>query len=300
VLQPSNKNQVRRSLISLLIYAALFYFIFGAHPIYIAAVLLAVLVHEFGHFFAMRYYNYSDVKMFVLPLLGAYVSGKKAQISQTQMTVVILAGPLPGLLIGAGLLAWDFNTPNERVNMLGNIFFFLNLFNMLPFIPLDGGRLLETLFIGERHIIRLVFTIISIICLLIISLAFQQIILLLVPLSMIFGLIMEVKNQKVRNILKQEHINYTIDYPNLSDKSYWSIRDCILLAFPGRYKGVDAGVYQYSIAEGALLQHVMSVLQTPFILDLKIFGKIFITLLYIGVIVGSIAWLVIQVKARMA
>jgi len=48
----------------------------------------------------MKAFNYSNVKLFVVPLLGAYVSGKKATISQRQMSIIILAGPIPGLIIG--------------------------------------------------------------------------------------------------------------------------------------------------------------------------------------------------------
>lgn len=280
VLVQNRKNWIMRSMISLAIYAVLFFFIMGGSLTYIAAVLLALLIHELGHFFAMKAYHYNDVKLFVLPLLGAYVTGVKSHISQRQMSVVILAGPVPGMVIGFCLLLGDIYHPNERMHMLGNIFFWLNLFNLLPFVPLDGGRLLETLFIRERHVIRLVFTIISIIALIVIAAITQSLIFMLIPLSMIFGLVMEVKNQKIRDYLKTEHINYTIDYSELPDKHYWSIRDCLLLAFPSTYKSVEPGVYQYSIAEGAIIQHINNILQTPFILDFKALGKVLIVLLY--------------------
>ena len=52
VLIQDEKNWVRKSLVSLAIYGFLFLFIFKTEPIYIAAVLLVLLIHEFGHFFA--------------------------------------------------------------------------------------------------------------------------------------------------------------------------------------------------------------------------------------------------------
>lgn len=281
VLVQNRKNWVRRSIISLAIYAFFFLVLMQGEVLYVAALLLVLLIHEFGHFFAMKAYNYNDVKLFVLPLLGAYVTGVKSHISQKQMTVVILAGPIPGMVIGFCLLLTDLYHPNERLHMLGNIFFWLNLFNLLPFVPLDGGRLLETLFIRDRHIIRLVFTIISIMALTVIAVFTWSFIFMLVPVAMIFSLIMEVKNQKIRDYLKTEHINYTLEYNELPDKNYWSIRDCLLLAFPQRYRNVEPGVYQYSVAEGAIIQHINSILQTPFILDFKIAGKVLIMLLYI-------------------
>lgn len=280
ILMQDKKNWVRKSLLSLGIYAFLFYFIFDGDISYIAAVLVALLIHEFGHFFAMKAFNYSNVKLFVLPLLGAYVTGKKSIISQRQMSVVILAGPLPGIVIGFCLLVSTLFFPNERIEMLGNIFFILNLFNLLPFVPLDGGRLLETLFISHNHTIRVIFTVISIIVLALVAILTHSLIFLIIPVSMIFDLIMEVKNQKIRDYLKQENINFTSDYDSLPNTNYWTIRDCILLSFNKRYAGIQAGVHQYSVLEGGLIQHVIAILKTPFIKDMTILEKIGIIFTY--------------------
>lgn len=281
ILMQDKKNWVRKSLISLLIYAVFFYLIFDQDLIYIAAVLVVLLIHEFGHFFAMKLFNYTNVKLFVLPLLGAYVTGKKSTISQRQMSLVILAGPVPGIIIGFCLLMSTFYYPNERFEMLGNIFLFLNLFNLLPFMPLDGGRLLETLFINHNHTIRVIFTIISIAILAILAIVTKSLIFLIIPVSMAFDLIMEIKNQKIREYLSQENINYTTDYTDLPDKDYWTIRDCVLLSFHKRYTGVEAGVQKYSVLEGGIIQHVIAILKTPFIKDINVFGKIVIMLAYI-------------------
>ena len=281
ILEQDKKNWVRKSIISLAIYAFFFYLIFDKDLIYIAAVLVVLMIHEMGHFFAMKAFNYTNVKLFVLPMLGAYVTGKKSIISQRQMSIVILAGPLPGIIIGFCLIMSTIFYPNERLQMLGNIFFVLNLFNLLPFMPLDGGRLLETLFINHNHSIRVVFTILSIIVLACLAIITKSIIFLIIPVSMVFDLIMEIKNQKIRDYLEQEKINYTSDYPDLPDKDYWTIRDCILLSFNKRYASIEAGVQKYSVLEGGIIQHVIAVLKTPFIKDVKTLEKIAIVFTYI-------------------
>ena len=97
---------------------------------------------------------------------------------------------------------------------------------------------------------------------------------------MIFDLIMEIKNQKIRDYLIQEKINYITDYNELPDKDYWVIRDCIILSFNKRYKGIQAGLYQYSVIEGGLIQHVVAVLKTPIIKDLKIVGTLIAFLIF--------------------
>lgn len=98
---------------------------------------------------------------------------------------------------------------------------------------------------------------------------------------MVFDVIMEIKNQRIRNYLDQENINYTCDYSDLPNISYWTIRDCILLSFNKRYAGIQAGVHQYSVIEGGLIQHVIAVLKTPFIKDVNFFEKTGIMFTYI-------------------
>ena len=286
ILEEDKQNWMRRSMISLAIYALLFYVIFDRDLAYIAALLVVLLIHELGHFFAMKAFNYSNIKLFFIPLLGAYVTGTKNTISQRQMSVVILAGPVQGLIIGFVLEIVHSSYPNPQLLMLSNTFFLLNLLNLFPFVPLDGGRLLEILFLKNNYIIRLVFTIISIIAILGLSVLSQNIFFLIIPASMIFELIMEIKNQKIREFLKTENINYTINYSDLPDTDYWTIRDAILLSFSKRYAGVPAGVYKYSIIEGGIVKHVISILKTPFIIDIKILGKIIMLLIYLFFLIG--------------
>jgi hypothetical protein len=148
-------------------------------------------------------------------------------------------------------------------------------------MPLDGGRLIEVLFLRQNHTIRTVFTIISIVGLAIFSLSTQNLFFLIIPISMTFELIMEMKNQKIRNYLSTENINYTVTYNDLTDTNYWLIRDCILLSFSKRYSGVQAGVHTYSIIEAGLINHVSAILKTPFLRDVKWLEKTAIILTYI-------------------
>jgi len=281
ILEEDKKNWMRKSLISLIIYAVLFYGIFDSSISYMAALLVVLLIHELGHFFAMKLFNYNNVKLFFIPLLGAYVSGKKLIISQRQMSIVILAGPVPGIIIGFCLFMVNFIYPSEPLMMLANIFLFLNLFNLLPFMPLDGGRLIEVLFLKQNHSIRIVFTIISILGLATFAIYNKSILFLIIPISMVFELIMEIKNQKIRNYLEAENINYNVNYIDLPDTDYWTIRDCVLLSFSKRYSGVQPGFHNYSMIEAGIINHISSILKTPFLRDVKWLEKSAIILTYI-------------------
>jgi hypothetical protein len=57
--------------------------------------------HEMGHFIAMKAFRYKDLGIFFIPLLGAYVSGSKREVSQKESAIILLAGPLPGIVLGA-------------------------------------------------------------------------------------------------------------------------------------------------------------------------------------------------------
>ncbi|MBS1653157.1 MAG: hypothetical protein JSU07_14215 [Bacteroidetes bacterium] len=274
------KNSTMRSLMSLLLYGVMFYFLFEPNPSLIAALLLVIIIHELGHFALMKIFNYSNVKIFFIPLLGAYTSGKKQQISQAQLAAVILAGPIPGIIIGLILFYMNQNLQNDIVKMLANIFLFLNLFNLLPFMPLDGGRLLETLFVRENFVLRMVFGIISIICLLALSLLSLNFIMLIIPAFIAMDLFNEYKNNKIREYLKQEKINYFTDYENLPDKDYWIIRDCLLFSNPKKFIGIQPGRYDYSIIEPLIIQQVTSILKINVKLNLKPIAVVAIIVFY--------------------
>lgn len=284
VLSERKDNSIVRSLIGLVSFALLFYFIFDQSIVSVASILVVIIIHEMGHFAAMRLFDYSNVKIFIVPLLGAFTSGKKQIISQRQMSIIILAGPIPGIIIGC-LLLYFYGGQNENITNLAYTFLMLNVFNLLPFYPLDGGRLLESMFTRENFTIRLVFGIISIIVLAILFLTGDSFFMLVIPVLIAIELKNEAKNEKIRTYLRQEKIDYYLEYESLSDRSYWLIRDCILFSFGKKYAGIEPGRYEYTIIESALVQHVSAVLKPRFIKDLKLIGYILLALLYIAAFV---------------
>lgn len=113
----------------------------------VAALILAVVVfHEAGHAMAMRMFGYRDVHVFFVPLLGAMTVGRATVTSVRDRLAVLLAGPVPGLWLAVALLGLD--EPYGSSWMLQGpalALLILNGLNLLPFTPLDGGRVLEAL-----------------------------------------------------------------------------------------------------------------------------------------------------------
>jgi Zn-dependent protease len=116
-------------------------------PVFAAGLLLVVLVHELGHFAAMRAFGYRNTHILALPLVGGVAMGHDADPSATRRAWMSLMGPLPGILIGWGLLlaivlgrldaSWAMS--------LATIFLLINYLNVLPMPPLDGAHVLEAL-----------------------------------------------------------------------------------------------------------------------------------------------------------
>ena len=119
-----------------------------------AALLVATLaLHEAGHYLAMRRFDYSNLRVFFVPFLGAAVSGHHAQARAWQRVVIYLAGPVPGLLLGVALLATVFNGTAGAMPALlpfALLLVVINYLNLLPLEPLDGGRIVSLLLFA-RH-----------------------------------------------------------------------------------------------------------------------------------------------------
>ena len=103
------------------------------------SILLVLVIHEAGHYLAMRHYGYRNLKMFFIPLFGAAVSGY-GHGSVFQESVIYLLGPLPGILIGYGCGLIFLQTRLDLWRELAELFVIINALNLMPVYPLDGGR----------------------------------------------------------------------------------------------------------------------------------------------------------------
>ncbi len=131
----------------------------------------ALILHEGGHLLAMKGFGYRDTAVLFLPFLGALATGHKDNASLSQKFWISLAGPLPGLLLGIGLaIANQSNGDPDWVNELAFMLIFLNLFNLLPIYPLDGGQIADLLIFSRFPYLGVVFKSIGVVCLGLLSL----------------------------------------------------------------------------------------------------------------------------------
>jgi Zn-dependent protease len=99
-----------------------------------------LFVHEMGHFVQLRREGIRPGWMVFIPFLGAAVGTRSLGGSALAEARVGLAGPVLGTLGAAGAALVAVLTGGEFWYALAFTGFFLNLFNLLPVVPLDGGR----------------------------------------------------------------------------------------------------------------------------------------------------------------
>ncbi|MFN2616213.1 MAG: site-2 protease family protein [Thermoleophilaceae bacterium] len=104
-----------------------------------------LLVHEMGHVLQLRREGIPASAPMFIPFLGALVAMRELPKDAAAEARVGLAGPVLGSVGALGALGLYALTGNELFKALAFFGFFLNLFNLLPVLPLDGGRAMAAL-----------------------------------------------------------------------------------------------------------------------------------------------------------
>ena len=123
---------------------------------------LLLLVHEMGHVFQLRREGIEASAPMFIPFLGAVVAAKSLGDDAAAEARVGLAGPVLGSLATLVPLGIWLATGEPFWQALAYVGFFLNLFNLLPVLPLDGGRAMAALspwvwFVGYALLVVMTF-----------------------------------------------------------------------------------------------------------------------------------------------
>lgn len=120
-------------------YALLFPFWFAV------GFVVLIWIHEMGHVIQLRREGIKASAPMFIPFLGAFVAMKEMPRDAAVEAKVGLAGPILGTLGALGAWALYLYTGHQVLLGLAYTGFFLNLFNLLPMLPLDGGRAMAAL-----------------------------------------------------------------------------------------------------------------------------------------------------------
>lgn len=188
-------------------------------------LLLVVFVHELGHYAAMKAFGYRNVKLLFIPFFGGVVVGEKVPAPAWQQLVMILLGPLPGLVLAVGLFVASRPAPGSWLESLVYALLGVNALNLLPLVPLDGGRVVEILLFARHPVLTVAFRVLAILGLVALAWALASPLLLVlaalvavgIPAAYRFG----VASREFRRTHAGESLAPTLD--GLDDASKWAL-----------------------------------------------------------------------------
>jgi Zn-dependent protease len=148
---------------------------------YAIAIMVLLLIHEMGHYIWMKALHLDPKLPIFIPGVGAYVAMTKLPPDQATHAWVALAGPLVGGL-GCTIMFWiGAKTGNSWLLAAGSTGFTLNLLQLIPAKPLDGGFVIQAV---SRW-----FLIPGTLIMLAVAFMFQSVLLLIISGFSIFALI---------------------------------------------------------------------------------------------------------------
>ena len=269
-----------KTLLSIALFIGTFLLVFEEQISFVLLLVLVLLIHELGHFLFMKWFRYENVKMLFVPLMGAFVQGKKKKYSQVESLLVVGAGPFPGMILGVLFLYLSSVYHETNFFLLSILFLALNSINLLPLDPLDGGQLFKLLLRKNSDLFLLIFSFSSSMILIALGLYLENWYLTGFGFLMGFRVRNMQRNYIIRKCLREENINFTKDYNELTNQEYAQIREIILDNSKSlkKFKEMDEG----DDADRLVAQEVNSILITPMQMNAPWWLKFFVILLWIA------------------
>jgi len=111
-----------------------------------AVILLgAIVFHEYGHIKGMKNCGIKTKGIYLIPFLGGAAVPSESFKSRTQEVYVSLMGPWYGLALLIPFLFYGVVYESSLAVGLASFMALLNLFNLIPINPLDGGRVIKSI-----------------------------------------------------------------------------------------------------------------------------------------------------------
>jgi Zn-dependent protease len=127
-----------------------------------AGFVLLLFVHEMGHVLQLRREGIRASAPMFIPFLGAMITAKSLGENALAEARVGLAGPILGSLAAGAVAVVGALTNSDFLLALAYVGFLINLFNLLPVVPLDGGRAMAAMapwmwFLGFGGLVAMAF-----------------------------------------------------------------------------------------------------------------------------------------------
>jgi stage IV sporulation protein FB len=263
---------------SLVLFVGTFLFLFKDQIRFVLFLILVLFIHEMGHFLFMKLFKYENVRMLFIPLMGAFVQGSKEKYSQKESFFVISAGPFPGIWIGSVLLVFASVYQQEWMLELSFLFLFLNVINLFPIDPLDGGQLFKLYVNKKRDLFLMLFALFSSLLMIFVGWMIDSYIILAFGFLMGFKVRGFQRNHHLRKILDEKQIPYESTYDELSNEHYAKIKEVLIEETPALKKYLDLSEENN---EEFMASHVNSALLAPVKKDARMGLKVIFVCLWL-------------------
>ena len=124
--------------------------------IWVSVAFFSILWHELGHAFVMRHFG--DRRVAILLHGGGGLAMGNSFRTRTEQILISLAGPAAGLALGLTVMAVATSFPPNNLYVAVTVRDILwinigwSLVNLLPIIPLDGGRVSEAVLANKGRL----------------------------------------------------------------------------------------------------------------------------------------------------
>lgn len=168
---------------------------------YVILVFTCVLIHELSHALMGKRFGIQTKEITLYPFGG--IASIMAQPTPKGELFIAIVGPISNLIIAAGLYPWTnlselTQGDLSKISLLDRLFFTniaLALFNLLPALPMDGGRVTRAVLtlLNVKNSTRIAARLSQGLCLAmgIAALAFEQPMLLIIAFIIFFGAVQE-------------------------------------------------------------------------------------------------------------
>lgn len=133
---------------SMLLSFGVYWTLFG-WPLALGLV-ISIYIHEMGHVVTLMRYGVKATAPMFIPGLGAVIRLRQSLDDPRQDARCGLAGPIWGLGAALGSYALNLATGLPIFLVIARLGAFINLFNLLPFATLDGGRAFRSMDKNQR------------------------------------------------------------------------------------------------------------------------------------------------------
>ena len=283
LIEPKSKGGLSVTIFSMVLFVLAFVLFFGEQINFILYLLVVLVIHELGHFLVMKRFNYKSVRMLFVPLMGAFVQGKKDEYSQKESFWVTVAGPMPGIIIGTLLFLYAVNNHSVWGLQLSFLFLLLNVINLMPLDPLDGGQMFKLFMRKKQELFILVFALISSLLLIGTGWMIDSLIIVFFGFFMGFRVRSIQKRYYMHKELADDDVNYSTTYKLLTNKDFVKIKRVVLEHTPALRKYLD----QVSMdeADPVIASQVNNVLVTPVKKDAPLVFKALMIIAWISCVV---------------